>query len=94
MPYPTILNAHLWTWLKARWIPRKALPPEWQRATDLIEALNNGGVPLNPARVNDIARKLGLEVSTKAPLEQTISRIRAALADRACGQRNCSSSAP
>jgi hypothetical protein len=37
-------------------------------------------VPLNPARVNDIARKLGLEVSTKAPMEETIARIRVVLA--------------
>ncbi len=52
---------------------------EFQRAADLIEAIDAGGLPLNPAKVNDIARKLGLEVSTKAPLEETISRIRAAL---------------
>jgi hypothetical protein len=51
-----------------------------QRALDLIAAIDAGGVPLNPARVNDIARKLGLEVSTKAPMEETIARIRVVLA--------------
>lgn len=51
-----------------------------QRALDLIAAIDAGGLPLNPARVNDIARKLGLEVSIKAPVEDTIARIRAALA--------------
>jgi hypothetical protein len=40
----------------------------------------HGGLPLNAARVNDIARSLGLEVSTRAPVEQTIDRIRQALA--------------
>ena len=50
-----------------------------QRATDLIAAIDAGGVPLHPGRVNDIARKLGLEVSSAAPMDQTIARIRAAL---------------
>lgn len=50
-----------------------------QRALDLIAAIDAGGVPLNPARVNDIARKLGLEVSIRAPVEETIARIRVAL---------------
>jgi len=51
-----------------------------QQAAQLIAAIDAGGLPLNPARINDIARQLGLEVSTKAPLEKTIARIRAALA--------------
>jgi hypothetical protein len=46
----------------------------------LIAAIDAGGLPLNPARVNDIARSLGLEVSSKAPVEETIGRIRRALA--------------
>ena len=37
---------------------------------------------MNPAKVNDIARKLGLEVSTRASQEETIARIRKALAYR------------
>ena len=44
-----------------------------------LEAVDRGGIPLNPARVNAIARDLGLEVSRKAPVEQTIERIRACL---------------
>lgn len=50
-----------------------------QQAAQLIAAIDAGGLPLNPARVNDIARQLGLEVSRKASVESTIARIRAAL---------------
>lgn len=49
------------------------------QARALIRAIDAGGVPLNPARVNAIARGLGLEVSGKARVEDTIERIRAAL---------------
>jgi hypothetical protein len=34
---------------------------------------------LNPALVNQVARRLGLEVSRQAPVEQTVERVRAAL---------------
>jgi hypothetical protein len=61
---------------------RKAVPPEEQRARALIAAIDAGGIPLNPARVNDIARSLGLETSTSSPVGETITRIRAALARR------------
>ena len=47
---------------------------------DLIAAIDDGGIPLSPVRVNDIARKLGLEVSLTAPVEETIERIRVVLA--------------
>jgi hypothetical protein len=67
-------------WVRAWLAPRPKLPPELQRALDLLAAIDAGGLPLNPARVNDIARKLGLEVSKKAPVEATIARIRAAMA--------------
>ena len=50
-----------------------------QRAKDLIRAVDAGGLPLNPAIVNGIARQLGLEVSTHAPMAQTIERIRKAV---------------
>jgi len=66
--------------LKDLFLGRAARTPERQRALDLIAAVDAGGLPLNPARVNDIARKLGLEVSTTAPVEATIARIRTALA--------------
>jgi energy-converting hydrogenase Eha subunit F len=73
----------LTAWLQALWRtcwPRPRPPPSArQRAQDLIAAVDAGGLPLNPARVNDIARQLGLEVSTSAPLDKTIARIRAAL---------------
>jgi hypothetical protein len=67
-----------------RWTQRWYRPPtveldDRQRAQALITAVDAGGVPLHPARVNDIARRLGLEVSTRAPVEETIERIRQAL---------------
>jgi hypothetical protein len=73
-------------WIKAllaRWrrSPAAAVPlSDRQRAIDLVAAVDAGGLPLNPARVNAIARSLGLEVSTRAPVEDTIARIRQALA--------------
>lgn len=66
-------------WLKTWRSRRKPEPSERQRAVDLIAAVDKGGLPLNPARVNDIARNLGLEVSNKARVEETIDRIRQAL---------------
>jgi hypothetical protein len=66
-------------WLRAWWRPPLLPPSDLQRAQDLIRAVDAGGIPLNPARVNAIARSLGLEVSMKAPVEQTIARIRKAL---------------
>lgn len=68
----------------ARWLQglRKRPPApvsDHQRALDLIAAIDAGGLPLNPARVNDIARRLGLEVSRHARMEDTLARIRAAL---------------
>jgi hypothetical protein len=65
-------------WLK-KFLPRRqALTPE-QRAKNLIAAIDAGGLPLNAALVNHIARNLGLEVSTRARMEDTIARIRLAL---------------
>jgi len=58
---------------------KHGLPPEMRQAKALIAAIDSGGIPLNPAKVNEIARNLGLEVSRKAPVEDTIQRIRAAL---------------
>lgn len=50
------------------------------RAHALLKAIDAGGIPLNPAIVNQIARNLGLEVSAQAPMNETIARIRAAMA--------------
>ena len=74
-PTPALLR-----WLKAGFSHGPALPPEVQRAREVIAAIDAGGTPLNPATINAIARQLGLEVSRKAPVEETIERIRAALA--------------
>lgn len=73
-----MLSPRTLRWLKARW-GAKPEPTAEQRARALIEAIDAGGLPLNPGRVNDIARQLGLEVSTKAPMPETIERIRQAL---------------
>ncbi|MDR7307457.1 hypothetical protein [Rhodoferax saidenbachensis] len=54
-------------------------PTAEQRAQALLKAVDAGGLPLNAAIVNDIARQLGLEVSSHARMEETIERIRAAL---------------
>jgi hypothetical protein len=59
--------------------PRAKLVPELQRGRELLNAIDAGGIPLNPAIVNQIARNLGLEVSTSAPMEETIERVRAAV---------------
>ncbi len=73
--------------MKAGWLRRirqrlfKAkIPTDIAQAQSLILAIDRGGIPLNPAIVNRIARNLGLEVSAKAPINQTIERIRACLA--------------
>ena len=63
-------------WLRR---PQSELPPEIEQARALIQAVDRGGLPLNPAQVNAIARNLGLEVSRHAPVEQTVERIRACL---------------
>jgi len=73
-----VLSKRTLLWLKARLGKSKPPSPE-QRARDLIAAIDAGGLPLNPARVNDIARQLGLEVSNKAPMAHTIERIRQAI---------------
>lgn len=66
----------LWGW----WRRRQEAPAEVRHAQDLLRAIEAGGVPLNPAKVNAIARGLGLEVSKQAPMDDTIVRIRLALA--------------
>ena len=65
-------------WIRRRLFKRK-IPTEIAQAQMLIHAVDRGGIPLNPAKVNAIARDLGLEVSTRAPVDQTIERIRACL---------------
>lgn len=67
------------TWFRQRFPGRKPLS-DIERARLLIDAVDRGGIPLNPARVNAIARDLGLDVSRRAPVEETVERIRACLA--------------
>ncbi len=65
-------------WIRKRWFRRTPLS-HIEQARRLIEAIDRGGIPLNPAKVNAIARSFGLEVSRRAPVEQTVERIRACL---------------
>jgi len=70
------MKSRLFDWFQRRLFKRQALS-DIEQAKKLIQAIDRGGIPLNPARVNHIARSLGLEVSTRAPADQTIARIRA-----------------
>lgn len=74
------LYRKLLTLLKSWFAPHQSQTPELQQAIDLIAAIDAGGIPLYPGRVNKIARSLGLEVALTAPIEETIERIRAAVA--------------
>ena len=69
----------LFNWLKNLFSSKPEIVCEITQARRLIAAVDRGGVPLNPAKVNEIARNFGLEVSRKAPVEETIARIRKAL---------------
>ncbi len=74
MPAARLLRT-LRSWLRRK--PR--LPPELQAGRDVVAAVDAGGLPLDPARINRIARELGLEVSARAPVEETVARLRAAV---------------
>lgn len=65
--------------LRTRWLAPAQPPGANARARQLISAIDRGGIPLNTARVNAIARDLGLDVSRRAAVEDTIARIRLAL---------------
>lgn len=77
------MKSRVLNWLQRQLFKRQALS-DIEQAQTLIQAVDRGGIPLNPARVNHIARNLGLEVSTRASVDQTIARI------RACVQRAAS----
>ena len=62
-----------------RLLSQRAAEPAHVNAHALIAAIDAGGIPLHPAKVNQIARELGLEVSRESPVEDTIARIRARL---------------
>lgn len=72
-------HKHIFTWLKNLFTAKIEAACEITQAKQLIAAIDRGGIPLNPAKVNAIARNLGLEVSRKAPVEETIQRIRQAI---------------
>lgn len=45
-------------------------------AKQLLAAIDQGGIPTNPIRINKIGRALGLEVLPNALMADTIERIR------------------
>lgn len=67
------------SWWQTLFGRRRPETPQRQAAQALIRAIDAGGVPLHPARVNQIARGLGLRVSVHDPVERTVVRIRRAL---------------
>jgi hypothetical protein len=68
-------------WLIKLLPKRKPLTPK-ERARQLLSAVDAGGLPLHAGIVNDIARKMGLNVAMDAPMEVTIERIRRKIADQ------------
>ena len=76
---PSLMMQALWRKITALIGPERQPVTPQDQAKVLIKAIDAGGLPLNAARVNDIARQLGLDVATTAPLEVTIARIRKAL---------------
>lgn len=71
------------TWIRRSFRPpfrRPAPPSDIDQARQLIAAIDRGGIPLDPGKVNTIARNLGLDVSPRAPVEETLARVRAWLA--------------
>ena len=70
------------SWLSKIFRMHGDITPELRRARALLKAIDTGGVPMNPAKINEIARGFGLEVSRTALVEDTIRRIREAV-DRA-----------
>jgi hypothetical protein len=46
------------------------------QAKKLLAAIDQGGIPTDPIRINNIGRALGLEVLPCAPMAETITRIR------------------
>ena len=67
---------------RQRWLSKRAAhtePNHIAHARALVRAIDAGGIPLNPMLVNQIARQLDLDVSSRAPMEQTIERIRQCL---------------
>lgn len=50
-----------------------------KKAKALLKAIDRGGIPTNPIKLNHVARRLGLEVSPSAPMAETIERMRAFL---------------
>jgi hypothetical protein len=58
---------------------KRSPPSDLEQAVSLLRAIERGGIPLHPAKINAIARGLGLEVLAKDPPERTIERIQAAV---------------
>jgi len=66
-------------WLTSLFAAKQQPLSDIEQARRLLAALDRGGVPLNPARVNAIPHKLRQEVHRTAPGEQTTLRLRRAV---------------
>lgn len=47
-----------------------------KQAEQLLAAIDHGGIPTDPIRINNIGRALGLEVLPNALMADTVERIR------------------
>jgi hypothetical protein len=70
----------IFSWLKSWFFATKKPLSDIDQARRLLAAIDRGGIPLNTAKVNAIARDIGLEVSRSARVEETIQRLRQAIA--------------
>ena len=68
------------TWIRKRWFRRAPLS-HIEHARRLIDAIDRGGIPLNAAKVNAIARSFGLDVSRRAPVDETVERMKRLIAE-------------
>jgi hypothetical protein len=66
-------------WIRVLLRLRPPLSPAQGQAVALIRAIDAGGLPLHPGRVNQIAGNLGMAVSKTEPVGDTVTRIRAHL---------------
>ena len=60
-----------------KWFKRDS--EDVKNAKALLKAIDKGGIPTNPIKLNHVARRLGLEVSPSAPMAETVERMRAFL---------------
>ena len=63
-------------WLSRLFRSHRPALTDLDRARALLQAVDRGGVPLDPVLVNGLARRLGMDVSRRAPMTDTLGRLR------------------